>query len=171
VETARPATPADIPAVVALAHALRAELQPMRGGALWGLRDAADDPLDPVFSGLLDRDDALVVVGCIDDAVVGFGTVVVETLRDGSRLGVIGELFVDPDARAVAVGESVAGALVAFCEGAGCIGIDAFALPGHREAKNFFERNGFTARALTMFKALPGHERLAGPGPTDGPAD
>ena len=62
----------------------------------------------------------------------------------------IGELFVEREARAVGVGESIVELLVAFCTDAGCIGIDAAALPGARQAKNFFERSGFTARALVM---------------------
>ena len=37
----------------------------------------------------------------------------------------------------------------------GCVGIDAFALPGHRAAKNFFEEQGFTARAIVMHHVLP----------------
>ena len=33
-------------------------------------------------------------------------------------------------------------------------GVDATALPGHRQAKNFFERAGFTARLLVMHHAV-----------------
>jgi GNAT superfamily N-acetyltransferase len=154
VEDARPATDGDIATVVELADALRAELRTQRGGPLWALREAAPEPVEAMVRELLARADALVAVGTIGDAVVGYGTVALETLRDGARLGVIGELFVEADARAVGVGEAIAGQLIAFCEDAGCVGIDATALPGHREAKNFFERNGFTARALTMHKRL-----------------
>jgi hypothetical protein len=32
------------------------------------------------------------------------------------------------------------------------VGIDAFALPGMRETKNFFEGSGFTARLLVMHR-------------------
>ncbi len=87
-------------------------------------------------------------------AVIGYAAVELETLRDGTRLGVITELFVDPEARGVGVGEAIAAHLVAFCTREGCIGIDAGALPGHRDTKNFFERTGFTARSLTMHKRL-----------------
>lgn len=170
-ETARAATNDDIPAIVELARGLRRELRTMRGGPLWEARDARPEPLASAFEALLQHADVRVVVGCIDDTVVGFGAVHVESLLDGSRLGVVTELYVDPEARAVAVGEAIAEALIRYCSDAGCIGVDAFALPGHRQAKNFFERNGFTARALTMFKPLAGHENLVPPGPTDGPAD
>ncbi len=153
-ETARPATAGDIPFIVKLARAMRSELRDFRGGALWEARDARPEPLDDAMPALLGRDDACVTVGTIDDVVVGFGAVVVEQLRDGSRLGVITELFVEREARDVGVGEAIAAQLVAFCERAGCAGVDATALPGHREAKNFFERSGFTARALTMHRPL-----------------
>ena len=153
-EAARTATPADVPVLVELARALRSEVENERGGALWLAREARPEPLDRTLSALLHRADAAVVVGTIDGAVVGYGTVEVETLRDGSRLGVIGDLFVEPGARAVGVGESIADAVVAFCREAGCAGIDAPALPGARAAKNFFERSGFTARALVMHRSL-----------------
>jgi GNAT superfamily N-acetyltransferase len=154
VEAARAATPDDLPALVELARALRAELRGMRGGALWELRDARPEPFDDAFRALLAREDASLVVGTIDAAVIGYAAVELETLRDGTRLGVITELFVDPEARGVGVGEAIAAQLVAFCTQAGCIGIDATALPGHRDTKNFFERTGFTARSLTMHKPL-----------------
>jgi len=103
---------------------------------------------------LLERDDAHVVVGTIDDFVVGYGVVVREQLRSGTRLGVVTDLFVEAEARAVGVGDSIADALTACCRTWGCAGVDALALPGHRATKNFFEGHGFTARALTMHHHL-----------------
>ena len=64
------------------------------------------------------------------------------------------DLFVESEARSVGVGESIADLIVAFCTAAKCVGIDAYALPGARTAKNFFERSGFTARALVMHHKL-----------------
>jgi ribosomal protein S18 acetylase RimI-like enzyme len=154
VESARAAVPADIPVVAELARALRAEMREQRGGALWETREARAAPHAEALAALLGRDDASVVVGMIDGAIVGFGTVEIESLRDGSHLGVIGDLYVEPEARAVGVGESIAEEMIAFCREAQCIGIDAVALPGAREAKNFFERAGFTARALVMHHKL-----------------
>jgi ribosomal protein S18 acetylase RimI-like enzyme len=63
---------------------------------------------------------------------------------------------VEPEAREVAVGEAIADRLVAFCRDARCTGIDAYALPGNRAAKNFFETHGFTARLLVMHRRLDG---------------
>jgi GNAT superfamily N-acetyltransferase len=154
VESSRPASAEDIPRVVELAELMRAELGAMRGGRLWVERDAWPEPLELAYGALLERDDALLLVGAIDDAVIAFAAVVVEDLRSGARLGVITDLFVEPEAREVGVGEVLADALVDYCRAAGCLGIDAAALPGHRAAKNFFETHGFTARALTMHRRL-----------------
>jgi len=140
--------------VVELAELMRAELGAMRGGPLWLERDAWPEPLENAYTALVARDDALVLVGAIDDAVLAFAVVVVEELRSGARLGVITDLFVESEAREVGVGEVLVDALVDHCRAAGCLGVDAAALPGHRAAKNFFETHGFTARALTMHKHL-----------------
>jgi N-acetylglutamate synthase-like GNAT family acetyltransferase len=153
-EPARAATIDDVDRLVELANELHAELRVMRGGDLWERREARVQPDAGAFAALLARDDASIVVGTIDGVVVGYGTVEIEVLRDSTRLGVIGDLFVEADARDVSVGEEIANALVAFCVQQQVVGVDAFALPGHREAKNFFERSGFTARALVMHKRL-----------------
>lgn len=149
-EAARRASVEDIDAILGLAAELRGELVPMRGGSLWSRTAAYPDPLEATFRALLERDDALVLVGTIDDVVVGFGACTIAVLRDGTRLGQITELFVTPEARSVSVGEGLLAELVEWCRSEGCAGVDAFALPGHRAAKNFFETAGFTARALVM---------------------
>ena len=133
---------------------MRVELGEERGGPLWATREARPEPIDPAYAALVDRDDAAVLVGTYDDVVVGFGAAHVEVLRDGSRLGVVDEIYVEPEARAVGVGETLVQRLVEFCRAAGCAGVDATALPGDREAKNFFERAGFSARLLVMHKSL-----------------
>jgi ribosomal protein S18 acetylase RimI-like enzyme len=154
-EAVRAATPEDLPAIVALAEALRRELTPMRGGRLWAVREARPGPADVAYGALLVDPEVCAVVGTLDGVVVGFGVATVEALADGGKLGVVTELFVDPEARAVGVGETMLEGLVAFCTREGCVGIDAFALPGHRAAKNFFEESGFTARAIVMHHVLP----------------
>jgi GNAT superfamily N-acetyltransferase len=154
VEASRPATADDIPRVVELAALMRAELGAMRGGALWVERDAWPEPLEDAYSAVLARDDALLLLGTFDDVALGFAAVVVEQLRSGAHLGVITDLYVEPEAREVGVGEVLVDALVEHCRIAGCIGVDATALPGHRAAKNFFETHGFTARALAMHRRL-----------------
>src|SRR5262245_15385584 len=124
---------------------MRDELGPMKGGALLLAREARAEPLDDAYRSLLERDDTTVVVGCIDAVVVGFGVLEIETLQSGEHLGVVTDLYVDPEARAVGVGEAIANALIDECRSQECVGVDARALPGHRATKNFFEEQGFTA--------------------------
>jgi len=138
VEAARRATVDDLGAILDLAAELRAELTPMRGGGLWAVTDAFAEPLADTFTDLLGRADACVVVGTLDDVVIGFGACEITTVRDGRRIGRIVELFVTDEARSVSVGEGMLNELVGFCRVSGCTGVDAFALPGHRAAKNFF---------------------------------
>jgi len=151
-ESCRPAVAADVGRIAELARLSLEEQRGLKGGELWSTREARAEPLEESFKELLDRDDALVVVGAIDDAIIGFGAVIIETLGTGDRLGVITELFVEAEARAVGVGESMMAALIAFCDDADCVGIDAWALPGHRDTKNFFEASGFSARGIVMHR-------------------
>jgi ribosomal protein S18 acetylase RimI-like enzyme len=162
-EAARTAGPHDIARVVELARTATQEMRDGRGGVLWSQREGRREPLEPAFTALLDDARALLVVGTIDEQIVGFGTVEVADLADGGRLGVVRELYVEPEAREVAVGEAMADRLVSFCRDAGCTGIDAYALPGNRAAKNFFETNGFTARLLVMHRRLDGERSEGSP--------
>ncbi len=151
-ENIRAATRDDLDTIVSLSRAMRTELSVQRGGALWLAREARPEPLEGSYGALLDRSDTLVVLGLIDDAVIGFGIVAIEELRSGATLGVITDLFVDAGAREVGVGEAILDGLLAFPPLQTCIGIDALALPGSRATKNFFETFHFTARALTMHR-------------------
>jgi GNAT superfamily N-acetyltransferase len=154
-EACRPAAPRDLERIAALAREMQAELEAMRGGAVWAAREARPEPLVDGYAAPLDRDDARLIVGTIDEVIVGFGAAQIEQLRDGTVLGVVTDLFVEPPARAIGVGETINNDLISFCRSQQCIGIDAWALPGHRATKNFFEESGFTARAIIM------HHRLA----------
>jgi len=94
------------------------------------------------------------MVGTIDGEVVGYATVELDTLADRGLLGVITAVFALPEARAVGVGEAMLDAVIPWCEERGCVGIDAHALPGNRDTKNFFETFGFTARLLVVHRKL-----------------
>ena len=153
-EASRAARPEDLPRVVELAALLRTELAAMKGGDVWLASEATPEPLDTSYRALLERDDAVIVVGEYAGVVVGYAAVTASHLRDGRRLGVLTDLYVEPEAREVGVGESMIDLVVAWCTEQGCAGIDSVALPGHRATKNFFEESGFTARALLMHRRL-----------------
>jgi GNAT superfamily N-acetyltransferase len=149
-EGCRPARPGDVPRLAELNRAVIAELEPMRGGAVWKAREARPEPLEEGLAALLDEGDARVVVATIDEVVVGYAVVHLEHLGDGSILGVIDDIFVEEGARQVGLGELMIDDLMTWCEDRKCAGMDAMALPGHRATKNFFEESGFTARQLVM---------------------
>jgi ribosomal protein S18 acetylase RimI-like enzyme len=164
-EGARPAGRGDLEELAALVAYAHEHVAPQRGGALFLDRDTPVRAEEAVLGACLDDPDAHVVVGTLDAAIVGYGIVRIELLPSGTRLGRIDELYVLPDGRAVGVGEAIMDAIVAFCEDRGCSGIDAVALPGDRDTKNFFETFGLVARAIVVHRALvPGTPAVAGTG-------
>lgn len=150
----RPATEADLPRLAELAREVTAELAPTRGGAVWKAQEARTEPLEQNLGPLLGDAGHRVLVGTIDGVVMGYAVARLERLRDGSTLGVVDDIFVEEGARGIGIGEGMINDIITWCERAGCVGIDAMALPGHRLTKNFFEESGFSARKLVMHRRL-----------------
>lgn len=125
-----------------------------RGGPLFVTREARAEPVDESLRRLVADPASIVVAGTFDGAVLGYATGRTERLRDGRLLGFIDDVFVEPEARAVGVGEAMMALLLEWFGQQGCMGIDSTALPGARETKNFFEESGFTARLLVMHRRL-----------------
>jgi len=122
----------------------------MRGGEVWTRRDAPAAPYEDRLASALADPHQRLLVGTIDDVVIGYTLGRIESLRDGGCLGVVEDIFVEEGARGVGVGEAMMGEALSWFEEAGCTGVDAAALPGHRATKNFFEGSGFTARKIVM---------------------
>ena len=146
-EAARPATAEDTPAIAALFRAATEELRAERGGELWARQRHRD-------RGFVAPDDGIVLAGTIDGAVVGYAIVRAEVLADGEELAVLDDVYVEPEARGVSVGELLLAAAIAWARERRCIGIDSLALPGMRGSKNFFEAAGLVARAIVVHKRL-----------------
>jgi GNAT superfamily N-acetyltransferase len=161
-EAARPATASDLPRLAELVRAAIAELGPMRGGAVWRAREARTEPIEAGLQALLDDADGRLLAGTVDGVVIGYAAARIEHLGNGSRLGVVDDIFVEEEARGIGVGEAMIDDLVAWCTERGCFGVDAMALPGHRLTKNFFEEAGFTARKLVMHHSMPEGGEAAG---------
>lgn len=153
-ESARPATTDDVDRILELSRAMRQELAGQRGGDLWWRTHEPTEHHAPGLRALLDYDDDCLLVGALDGHTVAYAIARRHRLSDGTHLAVVGELYVDPDAREVGVGEALVEAVLAWAAARGCVGVDATALPGHRAAKNFFETHGFVARSLTMHRPL-----------------
>jgi GNAT superfamily N-acetyltransferase len=153
-EAARPAAQADLARLVELAEAGIAELTASKGGVMWSRREARAEPVASSLESALAAEDHLVLAGTVDDVVLGYAVARVETLRDGERLGVVEDIYVEPDGREVGVGEALMDAVLDWCRARDCIGVDSLALPGNRETKNFFESFGLVARAIIVHRPL-----------------
>jgi ribosomal protein S18 acetylase RimI-like enzyme len=156
VEGARPATPDDVPRLAELNRQALAEQLPLRGGAVFVAREARAEPLEGALAAALDDPNTLLLAGTIDDTPIGYAVAHVEDLRDGTRLGVITDIYVEAEGRGVGVGECLMDRLLAWFTERECNAADAHALPGDRSTKNFFEGSGFSARLLVM------HHKMAG---------
>ena len=134
------------------------EVQGTRGGALLAHREARLVATALLRPGGLDRLLAdrrrLVVLGTVDDAVVGMGLGRLDDVGD-TTLGVIDGCYVEAGARGVGVGGALLGSLVTWFTTSGCRGVDISALPGDRATKNLLEASGFKARLITMHRPLP----------------
>ena len=156
-EAARSATEADVDRLAELARAASEELRPTRGGDVFLANEARREPFEAGFAAEIAaelRDERIVLCGTITDVVVGYAAGRVDVLADGRLLGVITDLFVEPGAREVAVGERLMEQLLTWFRDRRCFGVDATALPGNRQTKNFFEGWGFSARLLVMHHGL-----------------
>ena len=153
-EAARTAVAADLPALVALVSAAADEKREQKGGGLWFRRERRQGDPATELDRALAADDREVVAGTLDGTVVGYGLVRVEHLADGTSLGVIDDIYVDPGARAVGIGEAIMNHLIDWCRARGCFGVDSLALPGDRHTKNFFESFGLVARAIIVHRPL-----------------
>lgn len=153
-EGARLATAADVDRLAELTAEAVAEQLDGRGGSIWARREARARPANESLAAAVADPDRLVLAGTIDGTVIGYAAAHVEPLVDGSPLGVVSDIYVEPEARAVGVGEAMVEHVLAWCGERGCVGVDALALPGNRHTKNFFETFGFKARALVVHRSL-----------------
>lgn len=153
-ESARPATGADLDELVRLWEEAVSELAGQRGGrALAGTLTRGDLPA--FLRHALQEPDRLLVLGHYDGSPVGLASL----WADRSRTDPIGQLeliYVEPTARQVGVAEAMLSLVMDRCQAWGMTGLDAPALPGNRSAKSFFERNRMQARLLIMHRPLPG---------------
>ena len=149
---ARLATRDDFEVLVALYRGLEKEMVGLH--AMWPIADGLDEPVEGSLEEVLSDEHAIVLIGTIDGYPFGFLVAKVEeTLAqaDGEQVGSIRLIFVDHEAREVAVGEAMRDLVMDLLRRRGITKFDAHVLPGHRLAKNFFESGGFSARSIVMF--------------------
>lgn len=170
-ELARPATEPDLAEVARLRQLAATELAGLRGGPVFLAEAARGGENERAAAAALDDPEQAVWLGTLDGVAVGYAIARVDLLTDGRRLVVITDVFVEPSARGVGVGEAIMVEVLAWAEDRGAAGVDAWALPGARETKNFFEEQGFSARLLTMHHRLrPARPEEVGSTPNHEPA-
>jgi ribosomal protein S18 acetylase RimI-like enzyme len=165
--TARPATEADLDELVRLYRRLEKEMVALK--EVWGVADGLPEPVEAALKDALSDPEALVYVGEVESVPVGFVLVRSETLlpqAGGERVGSVRFIFTEPEARGVGVGEMMLETALGELRRKGMRRFDAHVPPGHRDAKNFFEAAGFSARSITMY-----HEDLGGLGGHGGPEE
>jgi GNAT superfamily N-acetyltransferase len=157
-EAVRPATTDDRARLRELVADLVADLLDQRGGSLL-FDSASSDSDDSDASDVADRlagsvgsPGRLVLVGTLEGVVTGFTCGHVTERAHRARRGVLDACYVEPAARGMGLGQLLLEAALAWFEDQGVEGIDGTALPGDRQAKNFFEAAGFKARMLTMYR-------------------
>ena len=149
--SARRAGPDDIEDLEHLYRSLQGEMEALH--RMWPVADGLDEPVADSFREALDDPDTIVLIGEIDGYPFGFLLARVERLlaqADGALVGAIRLIFVDKEAREVAVAEEMRDMVMGALRERGITKFDAHVLPGHRLAKNFFEAGGFAARSIIM---------------------
>lgn len=149
--TARRATLDDLEVLESLYRSLEQEMRGLH--AMWPVADGLDEPVAESFRQAINDPDTVVLIGEIDGSPFGFLMARVERLlaqADGELVGAIRLIFVDHEAREVAIGEEMREMVLGILRERGITKFDAHVLPGHRLAKNFFESGGFSARSIIM---------------------
>ncbi|GAC1317431.1 MAG: hypothetical protein NVSMB16_13950 [Acidimicrobiales bacterium] len=85
---------------------------------------------------------------------LGYLVAAVVSMPSGAMLGVVEGIYVDAGGRGCGVGGAMLAVALEWFGRRGCVGVEATALPGQRDTKNFFEENGLTARLLTVYRSL-----------------
>ena len=148
---AREATIADIDSLEHMYRSLEKEMVALH--KMWPLADGLNEPVARSLVSAIADPDSVVLIGSIDDYPFGFLVAHVERLlaqADVETIGSIQLIYVDDDAREVAVAEAMRELALAMFRERGITKFDAHVLPGHRLAKNFFEAGGFSARSIIM---------------------
>lgn len=149
--TTRVASVDDLGALESLYRDLAEEMTGLH--SMWPVADGLAEPIADSLRALVQDPNAVVLVGEIDFNPFGFLVAKVEPMlpqADGEEIGSIRLIYVEREAREVAVGEVMRDEVMDILRARGISKFDAHVLPGHRLAKNFFEAGGFAARSIVM---------------------
>lgn len=152
--SARCCSEADLSDLAELYRRYREEIAGERGGRVHLAKEAFFEPAEARTATMLNDGRQLVALGTLDEVPVAMALGHLEELEDASLLAVLDVLYVDKGAREVGVGENLLGFVESWAKAKGATALDTVVLPGMRQAKNFLEGSGFTARLLIMHRRL-----------------
>jgi ribosomal protein S18 acetylase RimI-like enzyme len=151
--TVRTAAAADLAELVRMYSRLEEEMGDLH--EMWPVADGLDQPIIDSLAECISSERYLVHLGLIDEVPLGFAVAELGSLlmqADGEMVGIIDLIYTEPEARDVGIAEAVLDATIDALTARQASRFDARVLPGHRRAKNFFERSGFSARSITMHR-------------------
>jgi GNAT superfamily N-acetyltransferase len=153
VEDVRVATIDDLPELVRILMDCVESTPSQRAGYLAGFPQRYTSAEERLQAACADPSKA-VFVGLLENHPVGVALLVTVDGMPGGLLARVEELFVEPEARELGIGEGLLDACVGWAREHQCAGIEVEALPGARSAKNLAERSGFTARLIVLHRSL-----------------
>ena len=111
-EGVRLALPTDLDVLENFAAEAVHEQTENRGGTIWSKRDTRNPPYRASLESVLNNPDEDIWIGLIDDVPVGYAVAAVEMLRTGETLGIISDIWIEPQAREVGVGEELINVII-----------------------------------------------------------
>lgn len=129
------------------------QLEQQAQGSNAGARGAAAFFAEQPISFISDDSSGFTLVAEVDGVVVGLTTVQISNVA-GINVATVVRVFVTALARRVGVGDALISAARHHARDANCARIDALSLPGDRDTKNLYERNGLTARLIVATSTL-----------------
>lgn len=166
--TAHRATETDLQAALNLVADSSAALSTERGGPLFVSREGVPEPAAEHLRRWLSDPKRCIAIGLADGVPLGLAVARLESLQDGDVLARLEFLWVDAGVREIGLGAELMEHVVDWANDNEASHLDAYALPGNRQAKNFLETSGFSARLIVMTRRLTGRasedEPVAGDG-------
>jgi GNAT superfamily N-acetyltransferase len=149
--SSRLATPDDVEYLMGFYRALEKEQLALR--PLWDTAEGLPEPLEEALRSAIDDAATRLVIGELDGVPLGFALATLDEMLPqaaGERVVTFRFIFTDPDARGVGIGHAMTTHVIDHFAERGVKLFDARVSPGHRNAKNFFEAHGFSARLIVM---------------------
>lgn len=145
---ARKASLADVEVLTKLVADAVESTRSMRGGTLLAHAERTKAPAQRVVDAV-GGPGRVAIAGEFEGVVLGVCLVHIEPTSGGS-MATADELWVDPEAREVGIGEAMLEEALRWAREQRALGLDLEVLPGDRQMKNLCERLGLVARQLTM---------------------